>query len=91
MTDGCASATPGTARTVGSSDAGMGGRVALTPLPTVVALRTTALVPEVAVANSVPKLALRVSPKVRAPDRKATPSATAITTQASRRLRPTGP
>jgi len=42
----------------------MGGRVALTPLSTVVELRTTALVPEVAVAKSVSKLALRVLPKM---------------------------
>ncbi len=85
--DGWASATPATGRMVATSDAGMGGRTAVTPLPVAVALRTTTLVPEVAVANSWPKLALRVSPNVSAPDRNATPSATAITTPASRRLR----
>ena len=65
--DGCASATPGTARTVASSDAGMGGRGAVIPLPVAVALRTTALVPEVAVANSRLKFAVSVSPKVERP------------------------
>ena len=50
--DGCASATPGTERTVRSSDAGTEVRVPVTPRSTVLALRTTALVPEVATANS---------------------------------------
>ena len=89
--DGCASATPGTARTVASRDAGMGGRGAVIPLPVAVALRTTALVPEVATANSRLKFAVSVSPKVSAPARNATPSPTAIRIPARRRFRAQAP
>ena len=65
--DGWAAATPGTARTGPSSEAGMGGRAAVTPPPVAVALRTTALVPDVAAANSWLKFAVeRVAERERA-------------------------
>src|SRR5438309_7252 len=49
--------------------------------------RTTASVPLVTLENRVSKLALRVSPRVSVPDRKATPMKTARNVPSSRRLR----
>ena len=85
--DGWAPATPGTARTVASSEPGIGGRAARTPLPTAPELRTTTPMPDVAGPDEAgpSREALSVSPRVRAPARNATPSPIAATTPARRR------
>src|SRR5436309_7985618 len=91
MTSGCASATPPTERTWDASDAGMSVRSARVPDSRVVALRTTASVPALALVNSWSKLPRRVSPRASAPDRKDTPRNTATSVPTRRRLRAHSP
>src|SRR6266481_6547491 len=83
--DGSAAATPGTLRMVSTSDSGTVGRLASTPVPTLVELRTRASVPALAEAKRLLKLALSVSPSARAPARNPTPSTTAASIPTRRR------
>src|SRR5207248_2402435 len=93
LTVASARATPGTARTLATSDSSTRPRCSNPPAPRpelliLVALRTTASVPLYTLLKRLSKLARRVSPTASVPDRNATPRKTARIVPIRRRLCP---